>query len=114
MSKEPENLTHAILRDMRAENVQFRAEVLSVMEQLKTVMTYLQRSSEATAKASEEVHLMRADMVREFQKVHSDVLHLENQNISRHGETMAQLRRIEELETSAAQTNSTVSKLAKA
>jgi hypothetical protein len=114
MSKEPENLTHAILRDMRAENVQFRAEVRSVMEQLKTVMTYLQRSSEATAKASEEVHLMRADMVREFQKVHSDVLHLENQNISRHGETMAQLRRIEELETSAAQTNSTMSKLAKA
>lgn len=71
------------------------------MEQLKTVMSYLQRSSEAAAKATEEVHLVRAEIVREFQKVHGDVLLLENHNISRHGETMAQLRRIEALEQTA-------------
>ena len=102
MSNDPDNLVYAMLREMRAENLRFRSEVLGVMDHLKTVMTHLERSATASASASEAVHLLRADMAREFQKMHSDVLHLENQNMSRHGETMAQLRRIETLEQAIA------------
>jgi hypothetical protein len=70
-----------------------RREVAALLENQATFSKQIVRLYEHVDRLTDEVR-------RDFQSVKSDIIALENQNISRHGETINALRRIENVEQS--------------
>jgi hypothetical protein len=68
-----------------------RREIAAVLENQATFSKQIVRLYEHVDKLTDEV---RAD----FKLMKSDIIALENQNISRHGETIEAIRRIEDVE----------------
>ncbi len=68
-----------------------RREVAAVLENQATFAKQIVRLYEHVDRLTDEVR-------RDFQSVKSDILLLENQNISRHGGTINAIRRIEAIE----------------
>ena len=65
-----------------------RREVAALLENQTTFSKQMVRLHEHVERLTDEVR-------RDFQSVKSDIVMLENQNISRHGETISAIRRIE-------------------
>jgi hypothetical protein len=70
-----------------------RRDIAALLENQATFSKQIVRLYEHVDRLTDEVR-------RDFQSVKSDVIALENQNISRHGETINALRRIENVEQS--------------
>ncbi len=68
-----------------------RREVAALLENQATFAKQIVRLYEHVDRLTDEVR-------RDFQSVKSDIIMLENQNISRHGETINAIRRIEAME----------------
>jgi hypothetical protein len=79
-----EDLTLVQLRGLRR-------EVAALLENQATFSKQIVRLYEHVDRLTDEVR-------RDFKSVNSDIIMLENQNISRHGETISALRRIEAIE----------------
>jgi hypothetical protein len=82
-----EKLEDATLVQLRG----LRREVAALLENQATFSKQMVRLYEHVDKLTDEVR-------RDFQSVKSDIIMLESQNISRHGETINAIRRIEAIE----------------
>jgi hypothetical protein len=78
-----------------------RREVAALLENQATFSKQMVRLYEHVDKLSDEVRGLAVEVRRDFQSVKSDIIMLESQNISRHGETINAIRRIEGIERSA-------------
>lgn len=72
-----------------------RREVGALLENQVTFSKQMVRLDEHVDRLSDDVRGLRDEVRREFQAVKSDIVMLENQNISRHGEIINAIRRIE-------------------
>ena len=90
-----EDLTLRHLRALRVQHEKDR-EVLVRLGEL------VSRLADRVGDTMSAVKDMDARMTNSFNEVRSDIVLLENQNISRHGEVLGILHRLDELEASAA------------
>jgi hypothetical protein len=79
-----------------------RREVAALLENQATFSKQMVRLYEHVDRLSDDLRGLRDEVRRDFQSVKSDIVMLENQNISRHGETINAIRRIEAIERSGA------------
>jgi hypothetical protein len=79
-----------------------RREVAALLENQATFSKQMVRLYEYVDRLSDDLRGLRGEVRRDFQSVKSDIVTLENQNISRHGETINAIRRIEAIERSEA------------
>ena len=79
-----------------------RREVAALLENQATFSKQMVPLYEHVDRLSDDLRGLRDEVRRDFQSVKSDIVTLENQNISRHGETINAIRRIEAIERSGA------------
>ncbi|SRR5579863_1360668 len=91
-----ENLEDIPLVQLRG----LRREVAALLENQTTFSKQIVRLYEHVDRLSDDVRSLADEVRRDFKSVKSDIIMLENQNISRHGETINALRRIESVERS--------------
>lgn len=89
-----EDLVLVQLRDMRRENAVMREQQIRIVELLGRVSNDLGGLRSEIAGLRSEMAAMRAERAH----VKSDVILLENQNMSRHGEVLLILRRLDPIE----------------
>jgi hypothetical protein len=77
-----------------------RREVAALLENQTTFSKQVVRLYEHVDRLSDDVRSLADEVRRDFKSGKSDIIMLENQNISRHGETINALRRIESVERS--------------
>ena len=75
-----------------------RREVAALLENQATFSKQMVRLYDHVDRLSDDLRGLRDEVRRDFQSVRSDIVMLENQNISRHGETINAIRRIEAIE----------------
>jgi hypothetical protein len=75
-----------------------RREVAALLENQATFSKQMVRLYDHVDRLSDDLRGLRDEVRRDFQSVKSDIVILENQNISRHGETINAIRRIEAIE----------------
>ena len=77
-----------------------RREVAALLENQATFSKQMVPVYEHVDRLSDDLRGLRDEVRRDFQSVKSDIVMLENQNISRHCETINAIRRIEAIERS--------------
>ena len=89
-----EKLEDVALVDLRG----LRREVAALLENQATFSKQMVRLYEHVDRLSDDLRGLRDEVRRDFQSVKSDIVTPENQNISRHGETINAIRHIEAIE----------------
>jgi hypothetical protein len=89
-----EKLEDAALVQLRG----LRREVAALLENQATFSKQVVRLYEHVDKLSDDLRGLTDEVRRDFQSVKSDIIMLESQDISRHGETINAIRRIEAIE----------------
>ena len=96
-------MVDAKLEDFRLEQLRgLRREVAAPLENQATFSKQMVRLYGHVDRLSDDVRGLRDEVRRDFQSVKSDIVMLESQNISRHGETINAIRRIEGIERKTA------------
>ncbi len=105
MSADPENHTLHLLGRMRDEHVAAMAAVTRQLDGVRVLLASLEQFHDKLDRLSAdmndvrvEVTSFRAETGKALRLIQSDVISLEGQNISRHGEVLNILRRLDGVE----------------
>ena len=94
----PDNLILIQLREMRREHAAAMGAVSTAMRAVESAFRQITSVAGDVGSIRVDIAELRLEMQTGFRELRGDMLHLENQNISRHGETLNLFRRVGEIE----------------